>query len=159
MKSNIYRTSSSEELNLNKEKEEFTKQWEEMKWRQRSFGEILNHTLPDENYKTFAAKTQFTETAWARYTGEKYAHRKPTVRTITTIAVACHIDLMTVMDMCKAAGVGFNYYRMQDAAYLTILRLCEKHELDTNDCNVILKAYGLKENELLESIPRKEKNE
>lgn len=144
------------ELDLEELKADFEKWHEDWKRQHKSFGEIVREAAPSgERYHEFAGKTMLSDSSWARYSGRTNAESKVQARIITTIAVAYRFDILTVQEMCAAAGISFNYFKKQDAAYWEVIKLCQKYELDTADCNVILRKFGLPENQLLEANERR----
>ncbi|MCI6812974.1 MAG: hypothetical protein SOX11_11860 [Lachnospiraceae bacterium] len=109
----------------------------------KSFSELINAILEGETQSSFADKTGLSETMLSRLRNRVDEKDPPAKKTVVTVCIAYHLDLMMTLALLHSVGSDFNPHNKRDYAYAYLLTRCRDKSVD--ECNEILKELEIEE--------------
>lgn len=119
----------------------------------KSFNEQIKEILKREhwNSKIFRDCTGLDSMTFTRLMNKP--DYKPNMRTLVTVCVAVGLDVVNTESLLKSLGLAFSPINRVHRAYLHLIENCKGMSIE--DCNEILKSFGIGEKDLLGTIQRK----
>ncbi len=128
-------------------KTEFYKDLENHREYDIPFRTLINEILKNETSGSFAMKTELEPNMFSRLKHKVDDSDPCQKNTIITVCVAYKLDLMMAQALLHSLGSGLNGRNKNDYAYAFILTRCREKTIQ--ECNDILKNFGLKRSYLL----------
>jgi len=109
----------------------------------KSFSELIGEILEGETQKGFVDKTGLSEAMLSRLRNRVDEKDPPAKKTVVTVCIAYHLDLMMTLALLHSVGSDFNAHNRRDYVYTYLLTRCRDKSVD--ECNEILKELRIEE--------------
>lgn len=119
----------------------------------KSFNEQIKEILKREhwNSKIFRDCTGLEPMMFTRLMNKP--DYKPNMRTLVAVCVSVGLDIVNTESLLKSLGLAFSPTNRVHRAYLYLIENCKKMSIE--DCNEILKSFGIEKKDFLGTIQRK----